>query len=829
MGDEKLLDVPHMTDIIKVLKDELLLKSLLKAINEKRYCKEEAANFLMNLGNFKSEETSKRYIGSLSTYKFLLADNNGQMSLSDFSLEYFNGTLTFPEYIIKCLCGNLEWAHFLPNIYNIVMEHGPLRKTDIILYLGEGGYDISKRETIERYLGEILPVLDKAEVIEYKNNEIFIGKINKNKLMEYARINQKELLKILKLAQKRRIPKPSFLKIYDATVKAHLPLRENRRLISKIQADIDSIRNKKFKEKDEEENQITESKWILIDPLKDWQRKFLDLWLSNKRGIAKVVTGAGKTHLAMAIIQKMKEEFDNLHVTIIVPTIVLMEQWRESLIKKLQISPNDIGLKGGDYKDNFENKKILIIVINSAIKEGFIENETADLENNLLIVDECHRAGALEFRNIFKSKRKWDLGLSATPEREMDTAFEDVLVKQLGPIIGEYTYNDARNDNIIPKFNIYNYAVILNNQEKNDYTKITKEIQKIVDRLRYRYPQLNDPKIKMEIVLKSLQSKYPLDKDLFLYFQKTKERKYDILYPAENRKKFVNTILKRVIGEKKNVDVNLGDSPISVTPEDQVIVFHEVIDEINSLYLDLDSKEVSIYHSGFPHSLNRIGMDLYRSGQTKILLSVKALIEGVDVPKTNIGIIMASSSSQTQRIQSLGRVLRKAEGKNETNLFIVYVKNTTDERIYHKIDWDKIVGKGNIHYRMWTEFGEVPIEPPQYKEKPKTEELDFIDENMLEEGCIYPGKYDGVGYSFDSYGKLFKNVRDGREYIEENVDKLWQIFRKYKSGGGKLIFNELGHILIKLNKRDKLETIYLGSIKNYIKDFNKYISEVNSY
>lgn len=828
MSEEKLLFVPHMTDIIKVLKDEVLFQSLLKTFNEKICRKEEAINVLTNLGDFKSEETSKRYIGSLCTYKFLLTDNNDQVSLSDFSLEYLNGTLSYHEYLIKCLCGNLEWAQFLPDIYDIVDKHSPLGKTDLIPYLGEKGYDISKIKTIERYLGEILPVLDKAEVIQYGKNKISKGKIPKNRLMEFARINQKELLKILKMAQKRRIPKSSFLKIYDATVKAHLPIRKNRNLISRIQEDIDSIRNKKFKEKEKEEEQITQSKWILIDPLKDWQRNFLDLWLLNKRGIAKVVTGAGKTHLAMAIIQKMKEEFEQLHVTIIVPTIVLMEQWKESLINKLQISPRDIGLKGGDYADNLENKKIVIIVINSAIKEGFIEKETDELKNNLLIVDECHRAGAMEFRNIFKSKRNWELGLSATPEREMDTAFEDILVKELGPIIGEYTYSDALKDNIIPKFNIYNYAVILNNQEKNDYSKLTKEIQKIVDRLRYKYPQLNDPKIKMEIILKSLQSKYPQDKDLFLYFQKTKERKYDILYPAENRKKFVHTILKRVIGDHKNVEINLGELPVSVTPEDQIIVFHEVIDEINSLYLDLDSKEVSIYHSGFPHSLNRIGMELYRSGQTKILLSVKALIEGVDVPKTNIGIIMASSSSQTQRVQSLGRVLRRAEGKGETNLFIVYVKNTTDERIYHKIDWDKLIGKGNIHFRMWTEFGEVPIEPPQYKEKPKTEELDFIDENMLEEGCIYPGKYDGDGFSFDSYGKLFKNIRDGREYIEEDVDKLWQIFRKYKSGGGKLIFNELGHVLIKLNKNDKLETIYLGSIKNYIKDFEKYIPGPNS-
>ena len=84
----------------------------------------------------------------------------------------------------------------------------------------------------------------------------------------------------------------------------------------------------------------------------------------------------------MAIIERLKKEYDDLHVTIIVPTIVLLDQWFDNLVNKLKISPNEIGLRGGGNTDTFEGKKVLISVINSAIKDNFIENQTKELEND---------------------------------------------------------------------------------------------------------------------------------------------------------------------------------------------------------------------------------------------------------------------------------------------------------------------------------------------------------------------------------------------------------------------------------------------------------------
>ena len=815
MSAEK--EIPQMTGVPTILRNKDGFFSFLNFVKNNNPSEDQCGDFIKNIPGYNlNKYTAKNSVVRLKGYYFFEEDENNNYKLTNLSKKFLNGNINYEEYILSCLSKNLEWSYFLEDIYDVVKTHGPLGISDILSCLRSEQFGYVEKNWDRAYLVKILPLLDLLKVIKYEESKASIGERKRKDVLCYSRFLQRELLKNLQMANRRTYQRATVARYYRETVKTYIFSRiwSKKKLVS-TQQEIDEIFEKQKKPPKTKKKKFKESKWQLTDTLWDWQKIFLKKWMQKKKGIVKVVTGAGKTHLAMGAIEQLYKENNNLHVAIIVPTIVLLEQWYDNLTEKLQISPEDIGLRGGGYTDTFDKKKILITVINSAIKNNFIELQTKDIENNLLIVDECHRSGASEFKNIFKANRSWELGLSATPEREMDNAFEEVLVKNLGPIIGNYTYNDALRDKIIPHFNIYNYAVNLTNQERAKYDRISQEIQKIIERLKYKYPQLNDPKTKLEVVLKGLQKRFPQDKDLFLYFQKTKERKDDIIYPAINRKKFVSCIFKK-INEQDGVTNNSSkESPLStVSNKDKVIVFHEKIDEINSLFIELEGKNVSIYHSGLPNTLNRIGLDLYQSGQTKILLSVKALVEGVDIPKTNIGIIMASSSSQTQRIQSLGRVLRKAEGKEETKLFIAYVKNSTDERIYKKkIDWDKIIGKGNIEFRMWTEFGDIPIEPPIPKKKPDYIDIKLIDENLLEEGTVYPGKYGGESLSFDSKGGLFKKTIEGRKYITNNGE-LWKVYKKYKPGGGRLVINSLGYVLIKYKKKGKIATIYLGNFRS---------------
>ncbi len=702
----ELKEVPHMTTLFHILKEEKLLRDTLEYIKTENRTRKELVDFLLANGDGELKiSTADRCIMSLKRYSFV--DLDDFVELTDLSERYLNNEINYSDYILSCLVRNLEWAYFLPDIYNIIHDSSEgISKSRIKMELENDEYVAYTKVTIDKYLGEILQVLDICKVIIYRDGKAYIGERKKDEVLSYARHSQKELLNKLLLAEKRNLSKPKMKKIYRMTVRAHLPRRKWRNAIITQQKEIDKIRKMKIVKHKEQIVDVEDSKWRLQDTLYKWQEDFLNRWMEQKNGIAKVVTGAGKTHLAMAIIEKLKKEHTDLRVTIVVPTIVLLEQWLQNLMYKLRISRNEIALKGGGYSDSFEKKNIFILVINSAIKNNLIEDITENFNANLLIVDECHRAGAPNFRKIFLAKRSFNLGLSATPERETDDAFEKILVKELGGIIGVYTYKNALDDNIIPKYSIYNYAILLNSDEERRYKRISEEIRQIRKALKYKYPFLEKSEANLFSILQKLNEKKP-DKLIEQYFLKVRERKENI-YQAENRKKLVHLLINNVIKRTKRTETIKSSSPIeTLSKADRIILFHELIAEINQLYVELNSNQVSIYHSGFPDSLNRIGLDLYKSGTTKVILSAKALIEGVDVPMTNVGIIMASSSSRIQRIQSLGRILRRAKGKKETILFILHAKNTTDELIFKKINWDKLIGEGKVQNKIWTEYGEI--------------------------------------------------------------------------------------------------------------------------
>lgn len=704
----ELKKVPHMTTLFHILKEEKLLRDTLEYIKTGNRTRQELVDFLLaNDDGELKKSTADRCIMSLKRYSFV--DLDDFVELTDLSEQYLNNEIIYSDYILSCLVRNLEWAYFLPDIYNIINNSSEgISKSKIKMALENDEYVMYTKVTIDKYLSEILPVLDICKVIIYRDGKAYIGGRKKDEVLSYARHSQKELLNKLLLAERRNLSKTKMKKIYRMTVRAHLPSRKWRNAIINQQKEIDEIRKIKIVKHKEQIVDVEDSKWRLQDTLYKWQEDFLNRWMEQKNGIAKVVTGAGKTHLAMAIIEKLKEKHVDLKVTIVVPTIVLLEQWLQNLMYKLRISRKEIALKGGGYSDSFEKKNIFILVINSAIKNNLIEDITKNFNANLLIVDECHRAGAPNFRKIFLAKRSFNLGLSATPERETDDAFEKVLVKELGVIIGTYTYKNALADDIIPKYSIYNYAILLNSDEERRYKRISEEIRQIRKALKYKYPFLEKSESNLFSILQKLNEKTP-DKLIEQYFLKVRERKENI-YQAENRKKIVHLLINNVIKRTKKTENIKSSSPIeTLSRSDRIILFHELIAEINQLYVELNSNLVSIYHSGFPDSLNRIGLDLYKSGTTKVILSAKALIEGVDVPMTNVGIIMASSSSRIQRIQSLGRILRRAKGKKETILFILHAKNTTDEIIFKKINWDKLIGEGMVQNKIWTEFGEIDL------------------------------------------------------------------------------------------------------------------------
>jgi superfamily II DNA or RNA helicase len=115
----------------------------------------------------------------------------------------------------------------------------------------------------------------------------------------------------------------------------------------------------------------------------------------------------------------------------------------------------------------------------------------------------------------------------------------------------------------------------------------------------------------------------------------------------------------------------------------RTIIFHESIDEAERLlqYLGGRGHSATIYHSNISSAIRRDNLRLYRRGVFDVLVTCRALDEGINIPETRIAIIASATASVRQRIQRLGRVLRPAPGKSSSLIYTLYATEAEEARL----------------------------------------------------------------------------------------------------------------------------------------------------
>lgn len=402
--------------------------------------------------------------------------------------------------------------------------------------------------------------------------------------------------------------------------------------------------------------------WKLDLELYRWQKEAKQKWWENNgKGIVKVVTGAGKTILALAIISDLYnlEAYKNngLRTIIIVPTMVLLDQWLFSLIDKLHVPRNQIAVYYGKEKDPVQNRKIIIYVINSArdylakhVKTHFPKEDT------FLIADECHRYGSKQNSKIFNISYSFTLGLSATPERFGDMGFEEKIEPSLGKIIYSYTYSDALKDGIIPPYKLIRLKVRLSKEERLQYEELTEKISKLTRILTSKYPELK--RCAQAEFIKKLGKLYEETQDeTILSYTSMLNRRKGIIHTSKSKLNALKWLI-----DNENLKNN------------RILLFHERIEIANIVFNFLKKKgfKTGIYHTELPPNDRIDNIDDYRKGKTNILVSCRALDEGFDVPESEVGIIVAGTSSVRQWIQRMGRILRKAPDKEYSTIYVIF-------------------------------------------------------------------------------------------------------------------------------------------------------------
>ncbi len=364
-----------------------------------------------------------------------------------------------------------------------------------------------------------------------------------------------------------------------------------------------------------------------------------------------VVTGAGKTFFAMQCMVSVWKRHPEASVLVVVPTVALMDQWRAALQDELGIDDADIDLVGGGVR-RIRQSPVTVAVINSA----------RDLASHLtskgqwfLVVDECHRAASNANRKVLMGSHIATLGLSATPERQYDDFFESVVVPSLGPIVYRYGYRDASADGIISQFELWNIRVPANDSEEKQLARDNRAISMEFKRGHDIGDQIS-PRLRNLLMRRSRHS------------QRVRSR-----IPA------AVALVERFSGRRG-------------------LVFHESIESANEISAELVRRghRARPYHSQLGAPTRYLNLLLYIRGQVDVLVTCRALDEGLDVPQAEFGVISASTASIRQRIQRLGRVLRPHPDKKAATIVTMYVLPSEAETL--RIESEKLEGIAKVRW-----------------------------------------------------------------------------------------------------------------------------------
>ena len=478
--------------------------------------------------------------------------------------------------------------------------------------------------------------------------------------------------------------------------------------------------------------------------LENWQVEARDAWLRSRHprlgprhGIADVYTGAGKTFLAMACMVASAELRPGLKIAVICPKTLLARQWQREIVKHTTADEHRVGIVGDGSKANFAQHDVVIYVIDSArrVKSGgSLLARDARGHEVLLVVDECHRTGARVSSKIYDAVTWGRLGLSATPQRTSSDACDEdgmplpieqqIHGQHLGPVFFSFSLKDGIQNNMLPRFVVHHHAVALTESEEWSYAGHEKNIKDCRESLKAAG---GDPD-RYRAYINGRRNVTDRQRTAAIALEQAYFARKMFLYKASERLRVAREILvdawldepaprgamlfNERIGhndESDKEDAELGDSEEQRTFG--AAALHEQIRvDCDEDRLPFDRSKVVLEHGSLGRAERRQALDAFARGDAKVLVTVKALQEGIDVPDVGLGVSVASTASARQRIQTMGRILRlpRKDGRllhpdqaPVKHLHMIYVDVDPDKRIYADKDWSAETGSARNQWWIW--------------------------------------------------------------------------------------------------------------------------------
>ncbi|ORT99294.1 DNA-repair protein [Anaerovibrio sp. JC8] len=394
-----------------------------------------------------------------------------------------------------------------------------------------------------------------------------------------------------------------------------------------------------------------------------YQEEAVEKWKNNGRKLLlQLATGTGKTRTAIGCIKIVLLDNRKPLIVVACPQVTLSGQWKADIDKldipvdkSLVINGNVHGWPNTLQKELLKlsvglYKNIIIYTTHQVCSStkflGVIESSKFTRIKKFFIGDEVHGMGAAKTRNGLIDGYDYRLGLSATPQRWFDDAGSNLIFEYFGNDSYEFTIRDALN-NINPvtgRTFLVNYYyhpcfISLTETELQEYKKLTDKIIKI--------------------------GRYASDNDDFL--QMLRFQRANIEKNAENKYEKLENILGELGNEITDTIIFVSDAQI-----DEVI---RLLGKHHIACTKFTQEQGTIPMDKYDGLSERdYIIKLFKERKYQVLVAIKCLDEGIDIPSADTAIIMASSTNPREYVQRIGRIIRQAPGKRQANIYDMILK-----------------------------------------------------------------------------------------------------------------------------------------------------------
>ncbi|WP_293696556.1 DEAD/DEAH box helicase family protein [uncultured Phascolarctobacterium sp.] len=405
-----------------------------------------------------------------------------------------------------------------------------------------------------------------------------------------------------------------------------------------------------------------------------YQNDAVNMWQNNNRSLLlQMATGTGKTRTAIGCLVKALKNTKPLLAVIACPQVTLSDQWKRDIdsldtgithsitlngnVKNWQTIFNRemLKLKLGQYKH-------LVVYTTHQICSStkFLEVITLQKFNSItkfLIGDEVHGMGADKTKNGLIDEYTYRLGLSATPQRWFDDAGSKLIEEYFGEKSFEFTIHDALTEvnpitkkNFLVKFDYEPCFVSLTDDEIEEYKKLTEKIIK--------------------------SKRYMDDKDTYL--QMLRFKRADIEKNAVAKYDELERILDSLGNDISNMIIFVSDAQI-----DNVVRMLGKRGISTTKFTQEQGTAPMAKYGGF--SERDYIISKFKSKDYQVLVAIKCLDEGIDIPSADTAIIMASSTNPREYVQRIGRIIRQAPNKYSARIYDMIL-----EPDYYRLGDDKL-------------------------------------------------------------------------------------------------------------------------------------------